>query len=258
MGKPFRVKRNGKEIGQFKARAKGGRVVNLQTYDAEEARKRARAVVRGDYSWRKEIADNVKEVLDGSGGEPESDVSGGEPETVEATPGGAPAEVSEGVASSKPEAAGAESGPIPAVSGPPLPAVDPVVAANAAAADVFGSAGDLRQTLSSAGIDLGELMQPETLGALHIAGQDLLFQVVAPLITEKKPKPFELPEKFAPAVKILGKAWQAQLSRWNVSLDGVSPGALILLASAGMMAVQILALYKDDEPASQESAPEAA
>jgi len=241
MAKPFRVKRGSKYIGSWKARIKG-EIVNLETQDAEEARRRERRARAGDLGWQRKVADDVKGALDGDIEPVEVDDPVSEPE------------ISQGVASSEPAAAGPESGPIPAAAGPPSsePAPDPVDALNETAA---GMAGDVRQTLESAGIDLGELMAPETLGALHVAGQDLLFRVVAPMVTKREPKPLELPEKFAGAVKILGQAWRAQLSKWNVSLDGIAPGSLILLATAGMLAVQVMALYQKPEDAAQGAAP---
>lgn len=247
MAKPFRVKRGSRYIGSWKARVKG-EVVNLETKDAEEARRRERRARAGDFGWQSSVADDVKETLDGDGGEPSLPGSGGEPEPVEL-------DDSQEVASSKPAAAVPESGPKPAAAGPPLPtpesAPDPVSEANAAAA---GMAGEFKETLKGAGINLSDLMEPEFLGGLHVAGQDFLFQLVAPMVTTRKPKPFVLPEKFAGAVKVLGQAWVEQLKKWNLSLDGISPGSLILLATGGMLAVQIAALYAEEEAAPEGAA----
>lgn len=234
MAKPFRVKRGSKYIGAYKARIRG-EVVNLETQDADEARRRERRARAGDYGWRRDAADDVKSALDGNG-----DVSVGD---VEAAAGELDAgEAVQGVQDSPvvPEvpAAAAAAG----ASGPPSspPPADPVAEVNATAA---GLAGDVRETLDAAGIDLGALMNPETLGGLHVAAQDFVFRLVAPMVTEKPVKPLELPEKFGGAVALLGQAWQLQLRRWNLSLDGISPGSLILLATVGMLAVQVMGMY---------------
>jgi len=248
MAKPFRVKRKGKYIGSWKLNlpeSKGGGVVNLETQDAEEARRRTRRALAGDFGWQSAAADAVKETLDGDEGAAVEIEETGEG-SISSSPAplepAAPVAAAEGVAG----AAVPPSTPVPEA-----PGVDPVAAANETAA---GMVDELQETLGAAGVDLGELMSPESLGSLHIGLQDVLFQAVAPLVTERKPKPFELPEKFAGAVKVLGQAWQQQLAKWNVSLDGVSPGSLIMLATAGMLAAQIVALYKPEPEPAQDGA----
>jgi hypothetical protein len=240
MAKPFRVLRGKKYIGNFKARVKG-EIVNLWTKNAEEARRRERRAQKGDFGWRPDAADATKQILDGDDAEPIEE------------------EDSQEVASSEPAAVVPESGPKPTAAGPPStpppepspPPVDPVAEANAAAA---GMAEEFKETLGAAGIDLSDLMNPEFLGGLHVAAQDTIFQFAAPFFTERKPQPFVLPEKFAGAVKVLGNAWVEQLKRWNLSLGGISPGALILLATGGMLAVQIAALYKPEPEATPQGA----
>lgn len=257
MGKPFRVKRGKKEIGKWKARAKGGQVVNLQTYDAEEARRRARAVAKGDFSWRQEIADDTRRILDGSGREPDH------------------VEFSEGfedkfqeVASSEPAAAGPACGPIPAAAGPPLPEsppaspatnVDPVAAANEEAAATAETMADtLKNAAASVGIDLSELTKPENLGGLHIAGQSWLTQKIAVALKLKEPPPLVVPDGLLPVVKSLGEAWQKQLSAWNISMVNVSPGWAILGCSAIFALVQFAALAKAETPPQEGAAAGAA
>lgn len=251
MGKPFLVKRGGKYLKVYRGRAPGGKVVNLQTTDAEEARKRARAITRGDYSWRGETADKVRRVLDGS--------PGGEPEPIE------PDEDCQEVASSAPAAAGPESGPIPAAAGPPQPEspsamptsnADPVAAANEEAAATAASVADtLKSAAASVGIDLSELTKPENLGGLHIAGQSWLTQWIAKQTTGKGVPPLVVPSDLMPVVKSLGEAWQKQLAAWNITVVDVTPGWAILGCSAIFAIVQLAALAKEATPAQEGTAP---
>ncbi len=252
MGKPFLIKRGGKYLKIFRARAKGGKVVNLETSNAEEARKRARAVTRGDYSWSKKIVDDTKRILDGS--------PDGEPDPVEEEP-----EVSQEVASSEPAAAGPACGPLPAAAGPPqagsspvqqaIP--DPVAAANEEAA-ATGSGPTVAETLkdaaASVGIDLSELTKPENLGGLHIAGQSWLTQKLAVALKLKEPPPLVVPKELLPVVTSLGEAWQKQLAAWNITVVNVSPGWAILGCSAIFALVQFAALAETATPP-QEGAP---
>lgn len=249
MAKPFRVLRNKKEIGNWKGRLQGGRVINLETKDATVARANLRRARQGDFGWQKGVADAVKDVLDG------------EAESVEAEL----EESSQRVASSKPAAAGAESGPLPAAAGPPSPAPapepqpsapDPVAEANAAAAEAASDVADvLKQAAETVGIDLSELTKPETLGGLHIAGQSWLTQKLAKLMKLKEPPPLVVPDDLMPVVVKLGEAWKKQFAAWNITVVDVPPGWAILGCSVIFAVVQFAALHEAATPAQEGAAP---
>lgn len=254
MAKPFRVKRSGKEIGNWKGRLPGGGIINLETKDATVARANLRRARAGDFGWQAEVADAVRDALDGGaesvGQEGEEVLNPGQAPVVGAViPPSAP------TASSAPAVAAAEGAAGADVPPTEDSAPDPVDEANAAAAEAAGNVADvLKQAAETVGIDLSELTKPETLGGLHVAGQSWLTQKLAGLLKLKEPPPLVVPDGLLPVVRALGEAWQKQLTAWNITVVDIPPGWAILGCSAIFAVVQFAALHEAATPAREGAA----
>ena len=217
MPKPYRVKRNGKLIGSFLVVIDGQRV-NLETKDANEARRRARLAERGKWPPEDAAADATKEILDGAA-EPGGVAAAAEP--VATTPATA-------------EPSPSPRGPdIPPAATGSLPAVDPVAAANAAAGDLAAEACDaLGMSRDEVGGAMSEMLDPAQVGQVHYWAQGQLCRFAIKRWKGKAPPlAAGMPPEGSKVVAFVGKMWIAQLSRWNINLEALTPLGAILLVS---------------------------
>jgi hypothetical protein len=249
MPKPFRTKREGKEIGSFKVRVRGHRV-NLKTKDPSEARRRARLANDGRWPPEAKAADDMKEILDGVPPVPGE----GDLPAAEATPigqGGDPG--------SPPEAS--HFAP-PADSAPP----DVVSEVNAAAADVAGAAPpaagvpgvpmtpeEIDRAFTARLLQKFGVEQSEAGGTASEAGQ-FLARLRAGVVRQgvdwwanrqtppRHLNPESKPDDFLGGIEAL--AWEYVVLQHAGALPALSPGWVLL----GIGVLDLLAVSRDLQP----------
>jgi hypothetical protein len=243
MAKPFRVKRAGKYIGSWLVWVDGERV-NLDTKDANEARRRARLVELGKWPPGESVAKQTKKVLDGQGDSDDDDPGDEGSQYVE---GGLP------VISAP---AAREATPAPTVPPVPpsvpesVPPVDPVAAANQAAADF---SGELKEALSGAGTSISDVVAdlPDMLAGAHLWLQGQGCRVVVRYWKKRWPSMVTLDESDK-IRKLMGKMWTEQLKRWEIAPESMSPLEIIAICTVVTSLQQIGAMT--DEVQALESA----
>jgi hypothetical protein len=231
--KPYRVKRGGKYIGAFLVVHEGQRV-NLKTKDAEEARRRAILVRKGQWPPSSGAAAAVKEALEGK--EPLM------PEVLDPPPVEAPVP--------KPTAEPPEVVATPEAAAAPTPAAAAVNAAAATADDELER--QAQAALVEAGVDLGEIREkaPELLAGAHLWLQGQLCRTGIRVVHGKWPKMVTL-DKGDELRGLIGKLWLKKLQSMELDLEKLGPGWWLLLLSAATGIAQVggmLESMADEKP----------
>lgn len=251
--KIFRRKKNGREVGTFYVRRKGGgRPISLALNgvpctNASEAMKRAALALKG--KWPPAAAGAAKAAARAEHVPEDDDLGPGE------SPKGGEAAVA--------------SGPVPSPSAPPEPdpspesspggaeagdEPDPVAAAAAAAADASGPApgeGAIPDDEAArrerwgqefaarfGGMAFGDGSSSISPGAIVAMVQWSVVAKAAARIGAARTPPQRLvvdPQAIAAPMQMLAMAWDEQLRRWGLSLAGVSPWMAILGGTVGLI-----------------------
>lgn len=228
--KPYRVKRGDRCIGSFIVVHEGKRV-NLGTKDANEARRRAALVARGEWPGSDGgAATAIKQALEGK--EPdEAEVV--EPVQTPVVEAGRASDVGSGVG--RPDGVPHRVDEAPQ-SGPPV--ADAVNAAANAEADALLS--EAQTTLADAGVDLAEIKakMPALLASGHLWLQGQLCRIGVRIGKGKWPKMVTLPED-DPLRGLVGKLDAAMLARLDLDVEKIGPGWLLLVLSVVTSIAQV-------------------
>lgn len=232
--KPYRVLRGKKPIGSFLVRYQGRRV-NLQTQDANEARRRAVLLSKGQWPPAGDAAAAVTAALEGK--EPAA-------EHVPA-PDGAP-------------------GPVQPVveNRPAAPVVDAAAAVNAAAAGAAQEqqlCNEASKALQEAGLDFEEVKakMPSLLAKGHLWLQGTVARIGIRMVKGKWPRMVTLAED-DPLRDLMGKLDMAILNRMDLTIEKIGPGWFLLGLSVVTTLAQVAGMMEAlDEEAKAEAAKKA-
>jgi hypothetical protein len=229
--KPYRVKRAGKYIGSWIV-VHGGARVNLGTKDANEARRRAALLARGQWPDQGAAA-AVKEAIESLPAKPDE------------APPAAPPPVAPPSPPASPQAVPSPAPPPDPAAAPGAPtAADAVNAAARAEAEAEEAmTGEAKAAVEAMGIDFGEIEAklPEGIGRATVWATGQASRGIVWFLAGKLPPLQPVPEEAKPALPVLGRLVTWKLGRWGVAIEQLTPGWWLAILLAAAVAVQTVA-----------------